>query len=264
MTTASMSAAHHDLAGARAGEWFFVWMAFVSLAICVVGFFPTYFAPMAAGAFRRPPLVHLHGATMFAWMMLFAGQTWLAATGRLRRHRRWGMLGIALATAAVLLLVANVIMDADVAATVIGPEAGARSRASALGLLAHGLLFAACVGAAIANARRPEVHKRLMLLANVIALAPALGRIVRIDFLGATRFFLLTPQQTFLMGIGVLVASEALLAAALWHDVRKRGRPHPVNLAGALIVLPAFMTLGSLGKSDLWQSAMLWIEHLAG
>jgi hypothetical protein len=266
MTTASMSATRDASISTRAGtgEWFFVWMAFAALGICLVGFFPTYLMPVATATFSRPPLVHLHGVTMFAWMALFAGQTWLAATGRLGSHRRWGMLGIALTTAAVLLLVATLAMDADYAETVMGPAAGARSRADALGFMAHGVLFGALVAVGVANARRPDVHKRLMLLANVVALAPALGRIVRIDVLGLVDFFAMTPRQGIIMGIGILLASEALVAAGLWQDWRTRGRPHAVYWIGALVVLPGLMLLQPLGMANAWQGVMLWLQHLGG
>jgi hypothetical protein len=266
MNTASISPARHPAIGTQAGteNWFFVWMAFVSLAICFVGFFPTYLVPVATATFSRPPLVHLHGLTMFAWMALFAGQTWLAATGRLVSHRNWGMLGIALTTATVLLLVATIVMDANYADTVIGPAAGVRSRADALGFLAHGLLFGALVGVGVANVRRPDVHKRLMLLANVVALAPAFGRIVRIDLLGVVDFFAMTPRQGLMMGLGIFLASEALIAAGLWQDWRTRGRPHPVYWLGALVVLPGLTFLQPLGTANGWQSTMLWLQHLGG
>jgi hypothetical protein len=266
MTTASMGATRRASIGARAGadEWFFVWMAFAALGICIVGFFPTYLMPVATATFSRPPLVHLHGLTMFAWMALFAGQTWLAATGRLGSHRRWGMLGIALTTAAVVLLVATLAMDANYAETVMGPVAAARSRADALGFMAHGALFGVLVGAGVANVRRPDTHKRLMLLANVVALAPAIGRIVRIDALGVVDFFAMTPRQGLIMGIGIFLASEALVAAGIWQDWRTRGRPHPVYLAGGLVVLPGLMLLQPLGTASWWQGAMLWLQHLGG
>jgi hypothetical protein len=266
MSTTSMDATRRALIGTRTGtgEWFFVWMALAALGICLVGFFPTYVMPVATATFSRPPLVHLHGVTMFAWMALFAGQTWLAATGRLGRHRSWGMLGIALTTAAVLLLVATLAMDANYAEAVVGPAAGVRSRADALGFMAHGVLFGALVGAGVASVRRPDVHKRLMLLANVVALAPALGRIVRIDVLGVVDFFAMTPRQGIIMGIGILVASEALVAAGLWHDWRTRGRPHVVYLLGALVMLPGLMLLQPLGTANGWQGAMWWLQHLGG
>jgi hypothetical protein len=266
MTTASMGATRHASIRARTGahEWFFFWMAFASLGICFVGFLPSYLIPVATATFSRPPLVHLHGLTMFAWMAFFAGQTWLAATGRLRSHRAFGLAGIALTTAAVLLLFATLAMDANYASAVIGPEAGVRSRADALAFAAHGLLFGALVGAAVTNVRRPAVHKRLMLLANVVALAPALGRIVRIDLLGVVNFFAMTPRQGFIMGIGVLLASEALVAAGIWQDWRTRGRPHPIYWVGALLVLPGLMLLQPLGTTNGWQGVMLWLQHLAG
>jgi hypothetical protein len=79
----------------EAERWFFVGMALACVAIALAGFVSRYFAPMAAGTFAAPTLVHVHGIVMWSWTLLFACQTWRAATGRLRRHRLFGMAGIA-------------------------------------------------------------------------------------------------------------------------------------------------------------------------
>ena len=105
MADSMVSAAGANPRAVAAGErWFFVWMALIALAICFAGFLPTYLIPVSSGSFGRPPLVHLHGLTMFAWLGLFTSQSWLAATGRMISHRTFGMLGLALATIGLMLL----------------------------------------------------------------------------------------------------------------------------------------------------------------
>lgn len=248
---------------AAKGQWFFFGMALASLTVCFAGFFPTYLAPLSAGTFTRPPLVHLHGLSMAAWMLLFALQTWLAATGRLGNHRRWGMLGPALATAGLLLLITTMTVGFNVAEQLDG-EAAVRLRTGAIGNIPTGVLFAALVAAGVAQTHRPEIHKRLMLLATIVALEPAFGRIIRSYLFGVTQTMevpTMTPQQLMIMIVGAILALEALVFVLIAHDWRTRGRPHPVSLVGAIMIVPSLLVVLPLGGTDAWQRLMLWLQH---
>lgn len=248
------------------GQWFFFGMAIASLTVCFVGFFPTYLAPVSAGTFTRPPLVHLHGLSMLAWMLLYAVQTWLAATGRVGSHRRWGMLGPALATASFLLFLSTLTMEFN-ALEQIGPEAAARMRTGVISTLPAGVLFAALVAAGVAQTHRPEIHKRLMLLATIVALYPAFGRIIRVYFFGviqASQAQTMAPQQGLIMLVGAALALEVMVFVLMAHDWRTRGRPHPVSLIGAILIVPGIILMIPLGPTDGWQSLMLWLQHVAG
>jgi len=248
------------------GQWFFFGMALVSLAVCFVGFFPTYVAPVSAGTFTRPPLVHLHGLSMLAWMLLYAVQTSLAATGRIGSHRRWGMLGPALATAGLLFLLSTMTMQFNAAAQ-IGPDAAARARAGAIANVPLGVLFAALVAAGVALTHRPDIHKRLMLLATIIALDPAFGRIIRVYFFGiiqTSQVQTMTSQQGLTVLVGAALALEALVFILIAHDWRIRGRPHPVSLIGAVLIVPSLLVVLPLGQTEAWQGIMLWLQHSGG
>ena len=114
--------------------------------------------------------------------------------------------------------------------------------------------------------RRPDTHKRFMLVANVIILAPALGRIARVYFLGNPHVPPIPAEIRLPLNLFVLLASEALIAAAIWYDWRTRGRPHPVSLFGAALIpgLMALNVVGRLGLTDGWQSFMLWMQNVGG
>ncbi len=248
------------------GQWFFFGMVLVSLTVCFAGFFPTYLTPVSAGTFTRPPLVHLHGLSMLAWMLLYAVQTWLTATGRVGIHRRWGMLGPALATAGLLLLLSTMTMTFN-AWEQIGPEAAARARTGMISTLPGGVLFAALVAAGVAQTHRPEIHKRLMLMATIFALYPAFGRIIRVYFFGiiqASQAQNMAPQQGVTMLVGAALALEVMVFVLVAHDWRTRGRPHPVSLIGAILIVPGILLVFPLGRTDAWQSLMLWLQHVAG
>src|SRR5690242_21672710 len=83
----------------RAVGRFYVSMAWVFVAIAFGGFFGTYWLQIGRGTFVGSPLIHLHGLLFSAWTLFFVSQATLMANRKVRSHRSWGLLGIALATA---------------------------------------------------------------------------------------------------------------------------------------------------------------------
>ena len=149
-------------------------MALSCVAVAFLGFAPTYWLPMASGKLPPMPVVHFHGLLFFAWMLYFAFQSWLAASGQVdAAPERSGMIGVSLATAMTIsgFLVA----------------VNAMKRSAAIGLTDEGiafaivplsgiLFFAVVLTLAIVHVRRPEIHKRLMLLASISLLDAAVAR----------------------------------------------------------------------------------------
>ena len=84
-------------------RYFYFYMALACTAVAFLGFAPTYWLPLASGSFSSTPVVHFHGLLFFTWTLYFAFQTWLAASGRIARHRTMGMIGVSLATAMTIL-----------------------------------------------------------------------------------------------------------------------------------------------------------------
>src|SRR5215204_3611293 len=154
----------------------------------------------------------------FYMSLSFVFQSWLAASGRLTRHRSVGMIGISLATAM----------------TIFGFLVGvsAMKRSAAIGQTDEGiafvivpwsgiLFFAVVLAIGIAMVRRPEVHKRLMLLASISILDAAVAR----WFLT----FLAPPgppgPPPVVVTIPPAFVAYLLLVVAMVHDWRTRGRP---------------------------------------
>src|SRR5262249_28475188 len=156
----------------RAGH-FYVWMAAICALIAFGGFAPTYWLQLLAGTFVGPPLLHLHGVLFFGWTLLLLSQTTLAANGRLNDHRAWGLVGISLATAMVVIGVAAAI---NTLTTGLSAGYGDAARSflivplSAIGLFA-GFFFAAIIAI---QRRRPEALKRFILLATISLLQAAM------------------------------------------------------------------------------------------
>lgn len=247
------------VAGTRAdaGRWFYVWMAGTFVAIAFGGFVPTYWAKLASGSFSGAPILHIHGSLFFAWTLLFLVQTTLVATGRTPDHRSWGLAGISLATAMAITVVLAAINSIKVAETLgMGDAARRFSFVSLSGVV----LFSALLVLAMANVRRPEVHKRLMLLSMVPLAHAATARLFMKAFAPADAK---GPPPVFVSVPPGLVV-DLLVVAAIVFDWRTRGRPHPVYLVGGAVLLAVQLSAVPVSGTDAWMSIARWVESLAG
>jgi hypothetical protein len=100
------------------------------------------------------------------------------------------------------------------------------------------LVFATLVGAAIAWRRRPETHKRLMLLATINLLDAAIAR-WPIAF---------TADWMF------LAATDVFILAALAYDVATRRRVAAAYIWGGALLLAGQVLRVLGGPTDTWQA----------
>src|SRR4051812_5298765 len=205
--------------------YFYFYMSLACTAVAFLGFAPTYWMPMMSRSLSASPVVHFHGLLFFAWSLYFAFQTWLAASGKIVRHRAIGMIGVSLATAMTIFgfLVAVNAMKRSAAAGLTH-----EGIAFAIVPLSGIFFFAVVFALAIANIRRPETHKRLMLLAGISLLDAAVARWL-LTFLAPPGP--LGPPPVEVTIVPALVA-YLLLVVAMGFDWRTRGRGHPVYIYG--------------------------------
>jgi hypothetical protein len=145
----------------------------LALAVSVfVGFSRTYYLKSVFGAPQLPRLTHIHGAVFTSWTLFFVGQTLLVSGGRTDVHRRIGWAGSVFALGTVVL---GGIMTFHAVRT---GYASGRPRMALL--LINGLidlvLFCCFFAFALILRAKKEVHKRLMMLAMISLIIPALGR----------------------------------------------------------------------------------------
>lgn len=262
-TAPSVTLAPATTTPARSDAQVYVRIAWVCAAVAILGFVPSYWLPAATGSFAGSPVLHLHGLLFTAWTLLFVAQARLAAAGRYERHRLLGYAGISVATG-MLLLGVMVTVQAIRSASLAGFEQ--RAREFSIVPITIILFFAGTVAAAIANVRRPDVHMRLMVVASVSLLTPAVARLV---------FFAFAPEGAPRPGMGgepppvpfSLLPSflgNLVLAAAMVHDWRTRGRPHRVYvIAGAALVAVEVLRV-PLSGTAAWHAVTIWLSAPAG
>jgi len=206
---------------------FFMLAALFIFAVVVIGFARTYYLKFFFGTPALPWLVHLHGALMTSWFVLFLTQTCLVATDRVQWHRRLGVFGALLALAIVTL--GPVVLVHATARELHAPH-GDRFFIVIFGVDLVVLAdFAILVGCAIALRARSDWHKRLMLLATCSIILPAIGRLP------------MGPLADF------LVFYACVLIPAIADSVRHR-RLHPAFGWGAPLLI-ASQNLAFLGTT---------------
>jgi hypothetical protein len=254
-----MGAAAIDAMGIRRESGhFYLWMAVGFLVVAFGGFIPTYWSRIAAGNFHGPTIIHLHGLLLFSWVCFYLIQTALVAAGRTMDHRNWGLAGIALFSFVLCsILVGQMAILKAADADGFGDAA---RRFSAVALCAWPLM-AGIFAMAIANVRRPQIHKRWMVVLMTGMMTPAIARVFLTLFAppGAEN----APPPPFVSIPPALVA-DLFLVVAIVRDWRSLGKPHPVYIYGGLMLLAQQVLTVPFAATAAWMNIATAFERLAG
>lgn len=224
-----MADATLDRSSAALSRSFFLGMALAMAAVVFFGFGLSYFLPMARGSMSAlAPVVHVHGAFYFGWMLMLVVQAALVSQGRVALHRSLGTAGIALGTGMAIF---------GLLVTVLFARKGAADPA-VYGLTYISLVavvgFAALFALAIRNVRDPAAHKRYMLLATTVFLIGAVNRIFA-ELFGV--FF-----DTHLTYLPKYLVVDLFIVALMAYDWRTLGRLHRATIIGGLVnVVPQLL-----------------------
>ena len=195
----------------------------ILLCVCVfIGFSHSYFQ---AGMLRAPlpsPILHYHGAVFTLWMLLFVIQAAFISARRVQWHRAFGTVAFCLPPVMIVLGVIAAI-DALHRGVRIGPLDPAVSAAIPLLGIAG---FTAVIYASWRARRRPDAHKRLILIATMGLVAAAFGRFPW-DRIG------LPPAAGAITGLGVLLI---------------------------LLIAYELATLRRIHRSTMWAAPLIWLS----
>lgn len=229
----------------RRERWFYIGMSIALVITVFAGFAPTYYLRPYFNTAPLMPLLHLHGFVFTSWLVLFVTQTTLVAAHRTDIHRRLGVAGGMIAVLMVLLGVITALVRANQGAT---PLPGISPLSFLVVPLADMFVFSILVGTGFYFRRRPDVHKRLMLLATISILAAAIARLpFAIMRAGPPAFFGLTDVF--------------VLACVLYDLVTLRRIHRATALAGLFIVASQPLRL-MLGGTHAWLSFAAWLVGL--
>ena len=248
----------------KVDRWFYIGAAVFMLLLSVTGFGPSF---VEQGKRTAPPqtLVIAHGFVAAMWLLLFLAQATLIATRRTAVHRRMGRAAPLVAALMIVFGYVTVIefarrgydLSGDLQRAPLPPgippptpeEFVARILAPLLAFVNFGILTA--VGLWFRN--RPEVHKRLMLLALVsLALTPLIhlsGNVVG-------RW----PSLSGGLSIAVPAVFILVLFIGAVHDKLSRGRIHPISLwVPILLIVELFGLNPVVMESKTWGEFAEWL-----
>ena len=212
-------------------------------AIVVTGFSRSYVLRPLFDLPALTLLLHLHAAAFMAWLAVFITQVSFVSARRIDLHRKLGIAGGFLASLMVLATIGCIVEVIPQQNRLIGGVPGWKWMAlSSVSIV----LFAAFVGAALALRRRPEWHKRFMMIATIGLIGPAVGRLLIMAFgVPAARY------SSYVLG--------ALLLWCLAYDWFRHRLVHPAFVIGTVVLLGAIPVKQMLANSQAWRQLTLWI-----
>jgi hypothetical protein len=222
---------------------FYTWVAVGVALIVFAGFAQTYYLKAFFETPALSPLFHIHGLLMTAWFLLFFVQVRLVAAHRTDLHRRLGVAGAVLAGLIV-------VIGIDVGLTSARRHLAADPNSDALVFLPLPLIsvvvFAIIVAAAILLRRRPEYHKRLMVLACVSILAAGIDRV--------PLHFVENAGRVTLFGL-----NDLCLAAPMAYDTLRNRKLHPAWFWGSLLFVGSQGLILAVRNMPAWLRLAAWL-----
>jgi hypothetical protein len=218
----------------RPGRVFHTTVAIALLITAIAGFGPTYFLK---GFYDKPalsPLLHVHGAIYTLWLVLLVVQSGFVAARRVDLHKQLGIASALVAAAMIPIGVMTAIEGARRGVATPGLEPLV-FMVFPIGAL---VMFTGFIGAALWYRRKPEIHRRLILLGTVSIMTPA---IARLPFTGRNPVLALTLSLLFIV-------------AGMIHDWKTRRRVHPLYIVGAVIIFLSGPVRSAIGHTEVWQS----------
>jgi hypothetical protein len=230
----------------RRERWFYIFMSIAAVITVFAGFSRTYYLRPYFNTAPLMPLLHLHGIVFTSWLALFLVQTTLVAAHRTDIHRRLGILGGVIAALMIVIGAATAVIRASQGAT---PVPGISPLSFLVVPLGDISVFAILVAAGFYYRRRPDVHKRLMMLATISILAAAIARLpFAIMQAGPPAFFGLT---------------DVFVLVCIVYDLITLKRVHRATALAALLIVASQPLRLILGGTHAWLAFAGWLTHFA-
>lgn len=241
---------------------FFAAISAVILALVLSGFAPTLYLRPVFKPVPIPGYLYLHGIVLTSWFVWFFMQSLLIQSRRTALHRRLGVVGAVIAVAVPF---AGLLATSGVVGRVVAEGIDLNGDASVFGIgvsgpvvtflanviwsnLGSAVTFAVLGWAGLLLRRRTAAHKRLMLIATVSVLGPALARLARLPFFGGEQ------------GPFTLIVLLALLAAVVVHDIVTMRKLHPATAAGISFAIAVSVVFNAIATTEMGLSLVRWLQ----
>ncbi|MEP0355247.1 hypothetical protein [Paraglaciecola sp.] len=209
----------------------------------LMGFGPDFYMSVMGG-FHQSLMLHIHAIIFIGWFVLFAIQAILPAFGRLDLHIKLGQFAFFYA----ILVVANgLYVTLTTFQFRIGNVGEHLARYWLLQPLTDMIVFPALVSAAFYYRKKPEIHKRLMLLATLVMTIVSLVRVTYIPMHGAKLVIWLAP-----------------IIIAMGYDYYTKKIIHPVYMFGLVLFTIIYCRKTWLFDTLIWTKFSTWLVVVVG
>ena len=222
----------------------FYFFSFIGMAmLCLGGFVPSFFLRPQFFDDPLPIWMNFHGLLFTLWYFLAILQSWLILKNRRVLHRELGVISALIVISAFILTYVAV---AYLTATGRHVTGGARFN------IILTSAFTCCVAAGVYFRQKPEIHKRLMVMATALLTVPGFDRLIRNLF--QPSYPTLTTKDAQMI---VLFFAAIFVGYMIYRDVRQFKRP----ALGTALGFVCFFVGGTLGS--LFVSTEMWAAMVA-
>ena len=218
---------------------FFPCMCLLILVTVWLGFSKTYYAAGMVRAHLPAPIIHVHAAAMTLWLLTLIVQTTLVSVRKVKLHMAFGLWGFGLALC--LIPIASAAAVNSLRRDFSPPESGLSPLTFFIVPVSALISFAVLAAWSYSVRRKPDQHKRLIILATIPLLDAAIGRF------------------PYTLGIASNPMVQLLIiclfpAAIVVYDVFSLRKVHRVTWIASLMLLVMWLTRIPLGQTAPWQA----------
>ncbi|TRW49459.1 hypothetical protein FM042_00925 [Aliidiomarina halalkaliphila] len=221
----------------------YLWLGLIATLVVFTGFAKSFYLQ---GLFFNSTLSNLlviHGISMTIWFALFITQVGLNLKGRNDLHRRLGVSG---AVFAILVVVLGIAVTIESGRKGISPASDVPVLAFMAVPFFDIAVFAGFIATALVYRRRPDIHKRLMLLATLSILTAPIARIP-VSFI---------EQGGLPVFFGIMIALVVLAAVI---DTIKHRKLHKAMAWGVAIIILSVPIRIMVAMTEPWMRSMAWL-----
>ena len=202
------------------------------MVLVILGFWPTYFRHLFTDFPFRHWIIHTHAVIFIGWLLLLLVQVSLVAMGNTKFHRKLGVVG---GFYGILILIFGL------AAAIIMPlariESGDWTLERGASFLIHPLgdifVYVGFFIPALYYRRKAEIHKRLILIASLMLVFPAVARMG------------MEQVAMYIVWLIPLITSTTL-------DIILKKRIYLVNIIGVAVLILSVIGRYYFSSTELW------------
>lgn len=232
-------------AGGGLSQYFYLSMSLLIVAVIVYGFSFTIGKNLIHPTVPRPRILYVHATVFSGWLVFFTLQSMLVRSRKVKWHRRLGWFGLALGTLIPIIGVSTAIVMGRFNTVSLHAT---HAESDLIIPLFDMVCFTSTFPLAFYWRKKPELHRRLMLVATCAVTAAGFGRFPErilpaylfyagvdlLILLGIARDVIVnrTVHRVYLFALPPFIVGQTIVTYIAFHQV-----PFWLNIAHALLGL---------------------------